>query len=445
MSSSESSDDEIFAVIAAAAVAIETEEAERTRSRRGHGSAVGRLKYKSRKRYAGAILLDRDYFCRLPPHVHKTPPFDTEFRLRYRVSRDVYERLRTRLLQYEFFQDRSDCTGRQGATTDQKMTAAMRMLATGGSADSVVEYVRLGTSTILQCLKEFSRCVVSAFGDEWLRPPNNQEIARLSAEFGRLGFPGCIGSVDCASWVWDACPIGWQGQCKGKDKFPTLRMEVICDDFLRIWHLNFGAPGAKNDIQIMNASQHFNRIRLGQWPSLLPSMTIEGLYVDWIYYLADGIYPKLRFLMSTIQTPTTDEEVLFKNMQEGVRKGVERVFGVLFKRFNILYRPSRLHSVDDMNNIVKACVILHNMACEERRDNFAGSRSVRMRLDETQFPTPEDFVTFQTPLVDETERRNFFQAHMSGIENGADYQALQKALTNHIWKRRSDIYKELND
>ena len=97
-------------------------------------------------------------------------------------------------------------------------------------------------------------------------------------------------------------------------------------------------------------------------------MNIEGLFVDWCYFLSkketklwiypiascDGIYPKLRFLMSTIGIPQTNEQKLFASMQEGVRKAVERVFGVLFKKYQILYRPCRLWSVADMTNVVKA-------------------------------------------------------------------------------------------
>jgi Plant transposon protein len=37
-------------------------------------------------------------------------------------------------------------------------------------------------------------------------------------------------------------------------------MEVICDDYLRIWWLNFGAPGAKNDIDIFDQSTLFNTV-----------------------------------------------------------------------------------------------------------------------------------------------------------------------------------------
>jgi hypothetical protein len=45
-----------------------------------------------------------------------------------------------------------DGCGKAGFATVQKVTAAVRMLAYGGAADSLDEYIRMGQSTILQTL-----------------------------------------------------------------------------------------------------------------------------------------------------------------------------------------------------------------------------------------------------------------------------------------------------
>ena len=65
--------------------------------------------------------------------------------------------------------------------------------------------------------------------------------------------------------------------CQGKDKVTTVRRDVICDDYLRIWWANFGSPGAKNDIQIFEHSKIFNDIRTGMWPPFIPDdVNVEG-------------------------------------------------------------------------------------------------------------------------------------------------------------------------
>lgn len=68
-------------------------------------------------------------------------------------------------------------------------------------------------------------------------------------------------------------------------------MEVITDDFLYIWHCNFGAPGSKNDINFLNQSSLFNKIRMGLWPPQRPETNVSGLP------LTDGIYPKYRIFV----------------------------------------------------------------------------------------------------------------------------------------------------
>jgi hypothetical protein len=134
----------------------------------------------------------------------------------------------------------------------------MRQLAYGVSADALAEFGRLAESTNLLRLKKVAEVIFCRFAAEWLRLPKIDEIAVIERHYRALGYQGCIGCVDCASWSWAMCPIGWQGLF-GKDKKPTIRMEVICDDYLILWWMNFGAPGAKNDINIFYQSPFLTR------------------------------------------------------------------------------------------------------------------------------------------------------------------------------------------
>jgi hypothetical protein len=53
------------------------------------------------------------------------------------------------------------------------------------------------------------------------------------AAFSRLmqtgGFPGCVGSIDCQHWSWEACPIQFAGHFNGKEKKPTIVLEAVAD------------------------------------------------------------------------------------------------------------------------------------------------------------------------------------------------------------------------
>ena len=48
----------------------------------------------------------------------------------------------------DYFKQRPDALGKMGATTLQKVTAAIRLLAYGGCADQLDEWIHLSESTI---------------------------------------------------------------------------------------------------------------------------------------------------------------------------------------------------------------------------------------------------------------------------------------------------------
>jgi len=81
--------------------------------------------------------------------------------------------------------------------------------------------------------------------------------------------------------------------------------------------------------------------------------------------LADGIYPEWAAFVKSINSPQLQKHKVYAAEQEGARKDVERAFGVLQARFNIVRRPTRSWSIRIIRQIMKACVILHNMIVED--------------------------------------------------------------------------------
>lgn len=71
--------------------------------------------------------------------------------------------------------------------------------------------------------------------------------------------------------------------------------------------------------------------------------------------------------MKTISLPQIEKHKLFAECQEGARKDVERAFGVLQARFNIVRRPAKKWKRKSVGKIMLACVILHNIIVEDER------------------------------------------------------------------------------
>ncbi|XP_024016514.1 uncharacterized protein LOC112089892 [Eutrema salsugineum] len=147
--------------------------------------------YIERQREESHNRLWNDYFsddATYPPHI---------FRRRFRMTKDLFMHIVQRLsTEVPYFQQRRNAIGRLGLSPLQKCSAAIRMMANGTAADAVDEYLRLGASTALLCLKNFTEGIISLFGDEYLRRPTAADL-RCLLEIGESrSFPGMIRSID---------------------------------------------------------------------------------------------------------------------------------------------------------------------------------------------------------------------------------------------------------
>ena len=107
------------------------------------------------------------------------------------------------------------------------MTVALRMLTYGVTVNFMDEYVRTVKSTAMMSLKKFVATVVVIFSEEYLRSPNNEDIARLLAHDQNRGFLGMLGSIDCRHWKWKNCLIAWKWMYCGYIREPTIILEVV--------------------------------------------------------------------------------------------------------------------------------------------------------------------------------------------------------------------------
>ncbi|XP_073121668.1 uncharacterized protein [Henckelia pumila] len=194
-----------------------------------------------------------------------------------------------------------DGLGRPGLSPHQKITAALRILAYGTSADSTDEYIKIGESTAIESLKRFCWAMVEVFGDWYLRSPNTEDIERILLIGKQRGFSGMLGSLDCVHWKWKNCPTGWAGQYTGRSGKPTIILEAVADYELWIWHAYFGLPGSNNNINVLSKFHLFANLANGVAPSA--NYVIQGKEYTLGYYLADGIYPKWATLVQTIHNP----------------------------------------------------------------------------------------------------------------------------------------------
>ncbi|XP_056849931.1 uncharacterized protein LOC108840392 isoform X3 [Raphanus sativus] len=194
--------------------------------------------YIERHREEGHIRLWNDYFSETPTYLPNL------FRRRFRMNKSLFMHIVDRLSnEVQYFRETHDALGRKSLSPLQKCTAAIRVLAYGSAADTVDEYLRLGSSTTRLCVENFVDGIINLFGEEYLRRPTEADLQRLLYVAECRGFPGMIGSIDCIHWEWKNCPSAWKGQyARGSGK-PTIVLEAVASFDLWIWHAFFGLPG----------------------------------------------------------------------------------------------------------------------------------------------------------------------------------------------------------
>ncbi|XP_071694284.1 protein ALP1-like [Rutidosis leptorrhynchoides] len=325
--------------------------------------------YIPRNREEAGENLWKDYFSDTPVF----PPY--KFKRRFRMRIELFLRISQGISNFDshdtpehfrFFRERFDAIGRPTFTILQKMTSALRQLAYGTATDMFDEYLKMSEQTSILCLDNFYKCIITLYKERYMRSPNAYDVQRLySKHEEKHGFKGMLGSIDCMHWEWKNCPVALKGQyTRGDHKKPTIMLEAVASYDLWIWHAFFGMTGSNNDINVLNQSYVFDKLKKGTSP--LAPFEVNGNQYTKGYYLADGIYPDWATLVKGFAFPTDDPRIKFTRFQASARKDVERAFGVLQGRFHILRLAARTISVNKMRRVMDCCIILHNMILEDQ-------------------------------------------------------------------------------
>jgi len=117
----------------------------------------------------------------------------------------------------------------------------------------------------------------------------------------------------------------------------------------------------------------------------------------------------------------------FAKAQKAVRKDVERAFGVPQSRFAIVRGAARMWDTETLEDILKACVIMHNMIVEDEgvvdpteRFDYGGQN---VKLSHENNRTLDEFI----------------EAHKR-IRDKETHVQLKEDLIEHLWNHHPDLY-----
>lgn len=105
--------------------------------------------------------------------------------------------------------------------------------------------------TALKSLKYLIKVVVLIFFKEYLRKPNNDDIARLLAIDEKPRFSIMLGNIDYMHQKWKNYPTTWYGMYSSHIYKPNVVLEAMNSYDLWIQHV-FGLPRSHNNINVLN-------------------------------------------------------------------------------------------------------------------------------------------------------------------------------------------------
>lgn len=120
----------------------------------------------------------------------------------------------------------------------------------------------------------------------------------------------------------------------------------VCDASLKFICVVVIVPGSAHDTRVFNESRLCQALEIGMYRGFL---------------LCDNGYACRSYILTPLLAPRTDKERRYKASHIKIRNSIERAFGMLKKRFNVVSIPFNA-KLGNTKNIIIACIVLHNTA-----------------------------------------------------------------------------------
>ncbi|XP_077249248.1 uncharacterized protein LOC143888706 [Tasmannia lanceolata] len=222
-----------------------------------------------------------------------------------------------------------------------------------------------GVRTIRACARRSGATVSTYFNkvlkailgmqDFFIKPPTGETPSQIEGNPRWMPyFKDCIGAID-GTYIRAKVRIEDKPAYFCRKHFIAQNVLAACDFDLKFTYILAGWEGSASDSRVLvDALTRPDKIPL-----------IPGKF-----YLADGGYPLLRHFITphrktayhlsewSGRRPQTSNE-LFNHRHSSCQNVIERTFGVLKKRFNIL-NEEPMYSIEKQIDIFLACCFIHN-------------------------------------------------------------------------------------
>ncbi|KAG7350703.1 plant transposon protein [Nitzschia inconspicua] len=276
-----------------------------------------------------------------------SPLLGKEFPLMFRISRGRFQVLLEDVMntpELVFYHKSPGPFGRPIASVQAILLLPLKTLAYGVPPHTFIDFFQMSKEMARDCCRAFDRAIQTLDMKEYLRVPTVEDLKGINKlHQHRHGVLQMTGSLDCSHTYWKNCPKAWQGSYIGKEKKAAIVMEAVCDYHLWIWHVSYGYAGSLIDLNILNASTFLQAMTGGDLDKLeeeagIVPYTISAEEFRKMFIIVDGIYPEYSRFVKGINQPVGSQQKHYTEWQEGARKDVEILFGVMQSMWQFIAR-----------------------------------------------------------------------------------------------------------
>lgn len=267
----------------------------------------------------------------------------------------------------------------------------------------------MSKSTIAIIVQETCQAIWNSLKAREMPQPTEHQWLEIAEEFyAKTNFPNCVGTID-GKHVRCRNPLNSGSQYFNYKKYFSVILMAIADANLCFVAIDVGAYGKAGDSTIFRDSPLGRQLYSGQLnlppPRCLPNM---DNYPQPFVLVGDEAFRIHRNLLRPYpQRQLNPRKRVFNYRLSRCRRSVECAFGLLANKWRV-FHSLILVQPNSIDNIIKACCVLHNFV--RRRDGI--------NFDDTQtHPFVDVTDAGPTARADGLETREFFANYF--MESGA--------------------------
>ncbi|XP_065323698.1 uncharacterized protein LOC135930836 [Gordionus sp. m RMFG-2023] len=254
---------------------------------------------------------------------------------------------------------------------EDRLFVTLRYLITGVSFAQLAYSSRISKSCISYIVKSVCTAIWNAAAHIHMPKPNKNDWEKISQEFLlQSGFPNCIGAIDGKHIYIKSPPNSGSQFYNYKHRF-SINLLALTDINRRFIYIDVGAYGKQSDGGVFRNSSLYreliNHTLDMPAPKPFPGCNEAMPFV----MVGDDAFPLSNYLMKPYpKRNLTTEEREYNMRLCHARVSVERSFGGIVKKFDILSKPIEI-GLPSIEIVIKAICILHNIII-----NKEGSASI---------------------------------------------------------------------